>query len=60
MSLINRLISDCNKIGWNNNLAIIHDHLGSLLNKKNKKYFMKNWGTFREKWKDYEVPVLNI
>jgi len=45
------------KVGWNCSLVIEHHHIGSLLSGKNKKYFIRNWKIFQNKWKDYEISV---
>jgi len=48
------------KIGWNYNRIIDHEHSGPLLNKGRREYFMKNWKTFRLKWKDRKPPILKV
>ena len=44
------------KIGWNYSPVIIHNHKGSLLTKKTRRYFNDSWKKFQEKWKGKEMP----
>ncbi len=48
------------KIGWNYKSSIIHQKHNLSLSGDRKKYFMKNWKKFQEKWKGYEIPVLKM
>lgn len=48
------------KVGWNYNPIIIHNHQGSLLTSKTRKYFYESWEKFQNKWKGTSVPSFKM
>jgi len=48
------------RIGWNSANVIDHQKHNLTLSGERRKGFMKSWKKFKEKWKDYKMPIFNM